>query len=332
MLAVKELCKSYAGESALSNVSFSLNRGEVVALLGANGSGKSTTVQSICRLIEWDQGEITIDNTDTRSSSSFLKQIGAVLGGCRNTNWRLTAKQNADYFARLRGFSGAPIRQNIDKLHTALGLDEHTKKEVMKLSTGNKQKAALLSALSYSPDFVLLDEPTLGLDFNTVNDLQLIIKEQLQTAEQGFLVTSHDLGFIDKICDRVVVLDHGQLLFEGCLDALKASLFKYELSIELNQPIDASILNGLWAGRFDLQADQQTIKVNYESPDQSLKMLHYLHENNIQPLQLQIDSLSMEKAYQTLVQQKVVQQKVVQQKVVQQKVVQQKVVQQKDLK
>jgi len=308
MLAIKGLCKSYAGQTALSNVSFNLNRGEVVALLGANGSGKTTTVQSICGLIEWDQGEISIDNIDTRSSSSFLKKIGAVLGGCRNTNWRLTAKQNADYFARLRGASGIHIRKNIDKLHTALGLDEHANKEVMKLSTGNKQKVALLCALSYSPDFVLLDEPTLGLDFNTVNDLQVIIKEQLQTAEQGFLVTSHDLGFIDKICDRVVVLDHGQLLFEGDLDTLKASLFKYELNVELNvepnQSLDQTILNDLWSGRFELNVDQQTIKVNYESPDQSLKMLHYLHENNIQILQLQIDSLSMEKAYQTLVQQK----------------------------
>ena len=111
------------------------------------------------------------------------------MGGCRNTNWRLTAKQNADYFARLRGFSGTPIRQNIEKLHTALGLDEHAKKEVMKLSTGNKQKAALLCALSYSPDFVLLDEPTLGLDFNTVKDLQRIIKDRAEVAEQGFLKT-----------------------------------------------------------------------------------------------------------------------------------------------
>ncbi len=126
----------------------------------------------------------------------------------------------------------------------------------------------------------------------------------MEVAEQGFLVTSHDLGFIDKICDRVVVLDHGKLLFEGSLDTLKARLFKYELTIELKQPIELSILNNLWAGRFDLQLDQQTIKVNYGSPEQSLVMLHYLHEHNIQPLQLQIDSLSMEKAYQTLVQQK----------------------------
>ena len=100
------------------------------------------------------------------------------------------------------------------------------------------------------------------------------------------------------------MLDHGQLLFEGSLETLKASLFKYELNMELTQAVDNSKLNSLWAGRFDLHTEQQTIKVNYESPSQSLKMLHYLHENNIQPLYLQIASLSMEKAYQTLVQQK----------------------------
>jgi ABC-type Na+ transport system ATPase subunit NatA len=77
--------------------------------IGANGLGKATTVQAICRLIEWNQYEISIDNTDTCLSSSFIKQIGAVLGGCENTNWRSTAKQNADYFARLEVFQVAPF-------------------------------------------------------------------------------------------------------------------------------------------------------------------------------------------------------------------------------
>jgi ABC-type multidrug transport system ATPase subunit len=80
MLVLKELSKSYAAVPALTNVSFSLNRGKVVALSGVNGSGKTTTVPSICRLIERNQGEISIDNIDTRTSSSFLKQVGAVLG------------------------------------------------------------------------------------------------------------------------------------------------------------------------------------------------------------------------------------------------------------
>ena len=98
MLEVKGLSKSYANVPALSNITFELGRGEVVALLGANGSGKTTTIQSICRLINWEQGDILINGESTQKSLHFQQHIGAVLGGCRNTNWRLTAKQNADYF------------------------------------------------------------------------------------------------------------------------------------------------------------------------------------------------------------------------------------------
>lgn len=308
MLSVSNLCKAYSGESALTDVSFNLQRGEIVALLGANGSGKTTTVQSICRLIEWDSGEINLDGMPTRSSTSFLKKIGAVLGGCRNTNWRLTAKQNADYFARLRGFSGPAVHNKINEIHTALGLDEHNKKEVMKLSTGNKQKAALLCALAYSPDFVLLDEPTLGLDFQTVNDLQIIIKRYAKEQNQGFLVTSHDLGFIENICDRVVVLDKGKLLFEGSIDQLKARLFNYQLFIEVS-PEAKDILNentvkSHWQGRFDMFSRESTVTINYEKSNQSLAFMHYLHLQNIHIHELKIEPLSIEKAYQTLVQNK----------------------------
>jgi len=311
MLSVSNLCKAYAGKSALADISFNLERGEIVALLGANGSGKTTTVQSICRLVEWDTGEIYIDGIPTRSSTSFLKIIGAVLGGCRNTNWRLTAKQNADYFARLRGFSGPAVRDKIAQIHTALGLDEHSKKEVMKLSTGNKQKAALLCALSYSPDFVLLDEPTLGLDFQTVNDLQIIMKRYAKEENQGFLVTSHDLGFIENICDRVVVLDEGKLLFEGNMQQLKARLFNYQLVVEIspeaNLAIEASVIPSYWHGRFNLHHYQNTITVNYETSNQSLAFMHFLHQQNIQIDDLRIEPLSIEKAYQALVQSKEVQ-------------------------
>lgn len=305
MLEVKGLSKSYAGESALSDVSFTLNRGEVVALLGANGSGKTTTIQSICRLIEWDQGQISLDGESTQTSFRYQRKIGAVLGGSRNTNWRLTAKQNADYFARLRGFSGTEIRTRIDELHTKLGLDQHANKEVMKLSTGNKQKAALLCALSYAPDFVLLDEPTLGLDFTTVADLQSMIESQADQQQQGFLITSHDLNFIDKICSRVIVLDHGNLLFEGSIPELKSKLFAYELTLKLTHDTDYSKLTeSFWAGRFSKSVKDGHLHIQYEAPEQSLAMMNYLHQESISPELLTIKPLSAETAYQALVEQK----------------------------
>ena len=312
MLEVKGLSKSYANVPALSTITFELGRGEVVALLGANGSGKTTTIQSICRLINWEQGDILINGESTQKSLHFQQHIGAVLGGCRNTNWRLTAKQNADYFARLHGFSGSQVKARIKYLHTQLGLDEHESKQVMKLSTGNKQKAALLCALSYAPQLVLLDEPTLGLDFTTVSELQRIIQQQAKEQQQSFLITSHDLGFIDKICSRVIVLDHGELLFQGSLKALKDKLMAYELILVLdkddNTPMESSShykqMQKLWVGRYSQQTSDNQWCIQYESPKQSLPMLNYLHQQGVSPNQLTISTLSAERAYQTLVQQR----------------------------
>ena len=302
MLSIRGLTKSYADVRALDDVSFSVEKGEVVALLGANGSGKTTTVQSICHLIDWDQGDIQIDQQSTRKNPSYLRQIGAVLGGCRNTNWRLTAKQNADYFARLRGFSGTTVSTTINRLHQQLGLDQHAGKEVMKLSTGNKQKAALLAAMSYSPDYVLLDEPTLGLDFTTVEELQRIIESQAAEHNQGFLITSHDLDFIDRICHKVVVLEQGKLLFEGSIAQLKARLYHYELTMPFNLPLNMAAIESLWQGRFDVRDIDGELTIQFDQAEQCLPFMAYLHDNNVQPEALHIHPLSIEKAYQTLIQ------------------------------
>ena len=302
MLRVNNLSKAYGDVTALDGVSFTINHGEVVALLGANGSGKTTTVNAICSLLEWDSGDIFIDDESVRSSSSYLRKIGAVLGGCRNTNWRLTAKQNAAYFAKLKNAGGQQVRDRINALHAELGLDEHERKEVRKLSTGNKQKAALLSALSHDPDFVLLDEPTLGLDFTTVEQLQNVINRQVKDSNQGFLITSHDLDFIENICHKVVVLERGQILFDGDIKQLKAQLFHYELRVKTSKKLESSSLEPLWHGRHALNLVDEQWVVQFDEPSQALPMLAYLHQQEIKPEQLQIYPLSIEKAYQTLIQ------------------------------
>lgn len=305
MLSVNGLTKAYAGKPAISDITFTVQPGEVVALLGANGSGKTTTIQSICRLLEWDDGDIILNGASTRASRGFQQNIGAVLGGCRNTNWRLTAKQNADYFARLRGVTGKDVQQRICALHAALGLDTYADKEVMKLSTGNKQKVALLCALSYQPAYVMLDEPTLGLDFTTIAELQKIIEHQSQHSAQGFLITSHDLGFIDKICSKVVVLDEGRLLFSGSFPDLKAKLFTYEFALRLNNNADyKTILETCWQGRYNHQLIDNKLIVNYEAAEQCLPTMHFLHQHRLTPLELTITMLSAETAYQTLLNQK----------------------------
>lgn len=306
MLSVKKLSKKYADKTVLQDVSFDIVPGEIVALLGANGSGKTTTINSICQLIEFEGGEITFDGQSIKTDRAYLSQIGAVLGGSRNINWRLTPSQNAEYFAALRGHSGKAVKHHINALQQRLGLDQYKKLEVLKLSTGNKQKAALLSALSYSPRLLLLDEPTLGLDLNTVQELQDIIQHQSAESKQAFLITSHDMSFIDKICQKVIVIDQGKVIFSGTIAALKNTLYSYKLRAQLS----SSVINeafeqhvkSLCSGRYQLQLEQDVLSVDYETPEQVMPLLSWLHTQNFCPTELSISPLKMEDAFRSLTQ------------------------------
>ena len=304
MLSIEQLSKSYGDVKALTDVSFSLGKGEVVALLGANGSGKTTTINSICGLIEFEQGDIAINGESVKGRTSHLRDIGAVLGGCRNINWRMTSRQNAEYFARLRGASSKVFKPNIERLESRLGLDKYAKQAVRKLSTGNKQKASLMAALCYSPDLLLLDEPTLGLDVNTVNELQNIIEQQATENGQAFLITSHDMSFIDKICKRAIVIDQGKQLFDGSIQALKEKLHRYEMRFELASGDYEKLHNALptlWSGKHQIEAREDSIVIRYDDPEQGLKTLSYLTEEKIHLSDLTITPLSIENAYLSLI-------------------------------
>lgn len=303
MLSVKQLGKRYGDKVAIENINFDIGAGEIVALLGANGSGKTTTINSICRLIEYEMGEIYFDEQDISTATKYLSNVGAVLGGCRNINWRLTAKQNAAYFARLHGATKSSFTPVINHLHAELGLDKYEKMPVMKLSTGNKQKAGLLSALSYSPKLLLLDEPTLGLDFDTVDKLQTIITNQAKHQSQAFLVTSHDLSFIDKICNRVIVINEGKQIFDGDINSLKNEMFHFQMCAQfsLSQvPNLENAINGLVKDDSVLNWNGNQMVLNYKVAADAFPVIGYLEKSGISPDTLTIEELSIEGAYRSL--------------------------------
>ena len=138
-------------------------------------------------------------------------------------------------------------------------------------------------------------------DFTTVNELQTIIQRQASEQQQSFLITSHDLTFIENICTRVLVLDHGQLLFAGDIAELKAQMFSHELKLAPLTPAQMESISGLWEGRFQIRIDAQCLSIQFETPAQCLPTMTYLHEQQIAPEHCTINALSVEQAYQHLV-------------------------------
>lgn len=195
---------------AVADVSLSIKSGEILAFLGANGAGKTTTVKMIAGLIFPDSGWVKIAGLNPHHNPKALKKLGTVLEGNRNLYWRLTAEENLIYFGVLKGLSHQAARKFSLQLLKRFGLFSRRSALVQNLSRGMQQKLAIATSLIHQPSLLLLDEPTLGLDVEAVEDVKLLVR---QLAEEGLaiLLTTHQLNVAEEISDRVAIINNGKI-------------------------------------------------------------------------------------------------------------------------
>lgn len=244
-LSIDGLSKTYRGSNgpipAVDGLSFEANYGEVLGLLGPNGSGKTTTIKSILGLVNPDAGAVVVDGLEiAKNRRFFLARCGAVLEGSRNLYWRLTPKENINYFAGLRGLSIRAVRTRARSLIDTLGLSGCAGKEVGKLSRGYQQRSAIACALIHNPAIVLLDEPTLGLDYDSRSSVKDLVRS-LAREHRAVIVSSHDMAFIEDVCDRVVVLKSGRSIADESVGALRSALSGHTLVITLPSDIARAV-------------------------------------------------------------------------------------------
>jgi ABC-2 type transport system ATP-binding protein len=235
VIQVSNLSKYYKDVQAVKDLSFEVQAGEILGILGPNGSGKTTTLKSILGLIFFEAGQIRVQGLDViKYHRKIMENVGTVLEGSRNVYWYLSPRENIEYFAGIRGLSKAQIRDRMEYLLETLDLAEVQNKEIRKLSKGFKQKAALACAFIHNPEILLLDEPNLGLDVEISNHLKHWLHTVSRKDRRTILVTSHDMRFIESICDRVLIIKEGTLIFLDTLRKLKQTYSKkvYELDIE----------------------------------------------------------------------------------------------------
>ncbi len=221
-LEVKALRKSYPmwrqeDVIALQDVNFSVDSGEVVGLLGPNGAGKTTAIKCICGLIVPDGGTVTY--YEQYGKQNPADHLSAVLEGNRNIYWRLTARENLEFFAGLQGRSG--VDREISSTLKRFSLHEKENTPARKLSRGMQQKLALGCALIRGTDLLLLDEPTLGLDVKTSRELRKYILKLVSEKGKTILLSSHDMNVVEDVCERVIIINNGKVLADDRVDNLK---------------------------------------------------------------------------------------------------------------
>lgn len=216
-IEVNNLVKRYGEVFAVNNVSFSVEKGSICAILGPNGSGKTTTIKSICNLIIPDEGEIKVYGKDNKKS---MDKMAALFEGNRNLYWRLTPTENLRYFAGIRGLGGKKINEKIDGLLTRFNLENKKNVVVNNLSKGMQQKVAIAMTLICNTDIILLDEPTLGLDVRSCMDIERELRTIAREMEKTVLLSTHDMKLVQDVCDDVVILDKGKIVADGTVENL----------------------------------------------------------------------------------------------------------------
>jgi ABC-2 type transport system ATP-binding protein len=233
--------RKYRDVKAVDDISFGIDTGEIVGFLGPNGAGKTTTLKMLSGLLYPTSGTARVlGYTPNERKAEYLRQMTLVMGQKQQLNWDLPAIETFLVNQAIYEISDEQYKQTLQELTELLDLGPLLKKQVRKLSLGERMKCELAAALLHRPQVLFLDEPTIGLDVTMQVKIRQFIAEYNRRHCATVILTSHYMADVTALCKRVIVIDHGKLMYDGSLEELSAKIAPHKLvRVEL-----ASALNG----------------------------------------------------------------------------------------
>src|SRR5258706_1536559 len=219
MLLATDLWKSYGANVAVAGVSLAVNKGEIVGLLGPNGAGKSTTVAMLCGLTPPDRGTVSIAGEPFSGDASAVKRRIGLVTQDISLYEELPAVGNLELFGALYGLKGETLRSRVADALSLVGLADRARDKPSTFSVGMKRRLNIACALVHDPEVLLLDEPTVGVDAPSRNAIFDNL-ETLRSRGKALVYTTHYMEEAERLCDRVVIIDHGKVVASGSQDEL----------------------------------------------------------------------------------------------------------------
>jgi ABC-2 type transport system ATP-binding protein len=244
--AVKHLfTQKYKEKLAVDHINFSINAGDSVAYVGPNGAGKSTTIKMLTGILVPTSGSVTVDGLiPHKNRIENAKKIGVVFGQRTQLWFDIPIIESFSLLKDIYEIPPAVYSENMDYFTELLGLDEFLQLPTRKLSLGQRMRADLAAALLHNPKIVYLDEPTIGLDVSIKIKIRKFIKQINTEKGTTILLTTHDLEDIEDICRRLVIIDHGRIIFDGELQSVK-DMFARERTIHFQVREPAASLGNI---------------------------------------------------------------------------------------
>lgn len=219
--------REYRTLSAVDHVSFSIDRGEMVGYIGPNGAGKSTTIKMLTGILVPTSGEIHVNGfVPFKERSRYVKTIGVVFGQRTQLWWDIAVVESFKLLRRIYDVPQRDFEARMEHFDEILGIRDYLHTPVRKLSLGERMRCDLAAALLHNPPLLFLDEPTIGLDVVAKDHVRHFLRAINREFHTTILLTTHDLDDIEELCRRIMIIDHGRVLYDGPLSHLKQKLLR----------------------------------------------------------------------------------------------------------
>lgn len=286
-ITIEQLTKQYGEQKAVNNISFTVNKGEIVGFLGPNGAGKSTTMKIITGYLQPDGGKVTVCGVDVVQDPQGGKQKIGYLPESNPLYYDMYIREYLNFIADIHGIANK--KATIEKVIVQVGLTPESSKKIGQLSKGYKQRVGLAAALLHDPEVLILDEPTTGLDPNQIIEIREVIRSLGKN--KTVLFSSHILQEVEALCNRVVIINKGQLVADSQLSGLLQQHSANEVVLQLKETTGADTFAAFSGAQ---QADAHTWIFTTDQPDALKRQLleHCLQQ------QLNIVSIQSQQAQQ----------------------------------
>jgi ABC-2 type transport system ATP-binding protein len=222
---------------AVDQVSFAIEPGELVGYIGPNGAGKSTTIKMMTGILVPTSGTVEVGGlVPWRERERNAMQIGVVFGQRSQLWWDLPLIESFNLIARLYRVPDAKYQRNLKRFIALLDMEEFLERPVRQLSLGQRMRGDLAASMLYEPQILYLDEPTIGLDVVAKENMRIFIEEMNRDSGTTIVLTTHDLADVERLCRRLILIDHGHVLYDGAVEQLKTKYAPHRILVVELEP------------------------------------------------------------------------------------------------
>ncbi|HNP18820.1 MAG TPA: gliding motility-associated ABC transporter ATP-binding subunit GldA [Fulvivirga sp.] len=299
-IKVKNLTKIFGEQKAIEDITFEVDKGEILGFLGPNGAGKSTTMKIAACFLPPSEGSVKICDIEVSEHPGKIKSLLGYLPEHNPLYLEMYVREYLSFIGKIHGLNGTTLKNRIDEMINLCGLTREQNKKIETLSKGYRQRVGLAQALIHDPKVLILDEPTTGLDPNQIIEIRELIKKI--SHDKTVIFSTHIMQEVQALCDRVVVIDRGKIVANDTINQLKSKKVEMAtINVEFTEEVKANLLESIpeIVGIEQITANKLKIKATTEV-DIRPKIFEFASANGLTLVGMQQEEVTMENVFQDL--------------------------------